>query len=158
MTQEELDQAAQEEADALLAQHRTRIALSAEEVAKLNAEKQTLLSRVGALSEPDNGPRARRLASRDQGGPEAPPYEPPAPQPLTSRHAPVQAPPAEILAHFPGTGSGVDLDSVDPIQLAELAEAVKTAKKAYLAAQAEFDKAAAAYVDAQARFTSYLQP
>lgn len=161
MTQEELDRLAQEEADQLLAQHQTRITLTPEELARLEVEKKTLLSRVGMNADPDNGPRARRLASRGQGGAEAEPYEP---QALPSRHTPTQPirhnPPAEFVpvpAEVLAPRGDVDLERVDPMQLAELADAAKAAKKTYLSLAAAADEARASYEAAQARFMAYLQ-
>lgn len=158
MTQEELDRLAQEEADQLLAQHQTRVTLTPEELARLEAEKKTLLSRVGMNADPDNGPRARRLASRAQGGPEAPPPSETMDPPrmvigrigVPEGFVPV---PPEVLA----PRGDVDLERVDPIQLAELAEDAKAWKKRYVALQAELDSVRASYEAAQARFMAYLQ-
>lgn len=159
MTQEDLDRLAQEEADQLLAQHQTRVTLTPEELARLEAEKQTLLSRVGLNADPDNGSRARRLASRDQGGPEAPPPGEEREDPAVRRPAAIRAVeafvpvPQEILA----PRGDVDLERVDPMQLAELADAAKAAKKTYLSLAAAADEARATYEAAQSRFMAYLQ-
>jgi len=157
MTQAELDALAQKEADELLANHQTRVSLTPEQIAAAELEKRTLLSSASFKTAGDNGPRARRLASRDQGGPEAPPPGEEISAPRVVHIVREPEPFVPVPAALLGPAKDVDLERVDPIQLAELADAAKTAKKTYLSLQAATDEARATYEAAQARFMAYLQ-
>lgn len=160
LTQEELDRIAQDEADELLARHRTVVTLSPEELARLEREKHELTGRIALDRDSGGGPTARRLSSRNAGGVEAEPPASPALTQVVREHYGRATSPAEFVplpaeplqAHGP-----VDLEKVDPIQLAEFAEDAKAKRKRYLALQAETDSARAEYEAAQSRFMAYLQ-
>jgi len=161
MTQEELDAIAQKEADELLAAHRAVVTMTPEQIAAAEREKALLVARIDQPVA--SGPVARRLAHRGAGGAEAEPYEPP-----RIEHLPPHGTPASPRqddaeraqkAHDRGTVKTLvaDLENVDPIQLAELAEDAKAKKKSYLALQVACDNARTEYEAAQARFMAYLQ-
>lgn len=156
LTQEELDAIAQKEADELLANHLAAVTLTPEEIARLEREKQELVGRIALDRDSGGGPVARRLGTNRHPR-ELPDYEPPAAQKIPQATIEAVHVEARAIDTIPAATGLVDLEKVDPIQLAELAEDAKAKRKRYLALQTETDTARTEYEQSNARFMAYLQ-
>lgn len=157
MTQEELDRIAQEEADQLLAAHRTVVPMNPEQRAAAEAEKALLASRTILNSDPQDGaPKAKRRGTQrptDFG------VEEDELTPTVAVFQPAVATPPGPEAVRPGGYLEVsrDMSEIDPMHLAELAEDAKTKRKAADALRVEFQEAERLAREAQSRFLTYLQ-
>lgn len=141
---------AEEEAQALLS--RPALQLPAAEIEALEREKRELVARIAATAPVDAGPRANRRGShRPSGLPDIEeddlePAAAPARQ-VTTAEAPVTAP-APVI---------VDLEAIDPMRLAELAEAAKAAKKRLASIEHDYHAAREDARAAEAELLAYLQ-
>lgn len=162
MTQEELNEIAQREADELLAAHRTVVPMTPEQRAAAEIEKALLASRVILNSDPQEGaPRARRHGSqRPTGFPEddEPPAQPQAvPAPSRGTYPDGSPKPIETITYVQVPAPAVDLADIDPAQLAEFAADAKQKRKIADSLRVEFQEADLLAREAQSRFLAYLQ-